>query len=103
MASRVILLQRPGSLFLPPGEDAGGRPGPEGTGGVIVNVSSIEALVPLRDDLIPYSLSKAGIVTLTRTLAHAYGSQGFRVNVLLPGAIRTPGTERRRQGRRAAF
>jgi NAD(P)-dependent dehydrogenase (short-subunit alcohol dehydrogenase family) len=66
-------------------------------GGVIVNVSSIEALVPLRDDLIPYSVSKAGIVALTRTLAHAYCSQGFRVNVLLPGAIRTPGTERLRK------
>lgn len=66
-------------------------------GGVIVNVSSIEALVPLRDDLIPYGVSKAGMVALTRTLAHAYGTQGFRVNVLLPGAIKTPGTERLRK------
>ena len=66
-------------------------------GGVIVNISSIEALVPLRDDLIPYSVSKVGLVALTRTLAHAYGHQGFRVNVLLPGAIRTPGTERLRK------
>jgi hypothetical protein len=29
-------------------------------GGVIVNIASVEALVPLRDDLIPYSVSKAG-------------------------------------------
>ncbi|MGZ3630376.1 MAG: SDR family NAD(P)-dependent oxidoreductase, partial [Ktedonobacteraceae bacterium] len=63
-------------------------------GGVIVNVSSVEALVPLRDDLIPYSVSKAGILALTRALAHAYGKYGFRVNVLVPGAIKTPGTER---------
>lgn len=63
-------------------------------GGVILNVSSVEALVPFRDDLIPYSVSKAGILALTRSLAHAYGRQGFRANVLLPGAIRTPGTER---------
>ncbi len=61
-------------------------------GGVIVNVSSVEALVPFRDDLIPYSMSKAGILALTRALAHAYGRQGFRVNVLVPGAIKTPGT-----------
>jgi NAD(P)-dependent dehydrogenase (short-subunit alcohol dehydrogenase family) len=61
-------------------------------GGVIVNISSVEAVVPLRDDLIPYSMSKAGIIALTRSLAHAFGKQGFRVNALLPGAIKTPGT-----------
>lgn len=68
-------------------------------GGVIVNLSSVEALVPLRDDLIPYGMSKAGIISLTRSLSHAYGRQGFRVNVLLPGAIKTPGT--RQLARRA--
>lgn len=62
-------------------------------GGVIVNLSSVEALVPLRDDLVAYSVSKAGILALTRSLAHIYGRQGFRVNVLVPGAIKTPGTE----------
>ena len=61
-------------------------------GGVIINVSSVEALVPFRDDLIHYSMSKAGILALSRALAHAYGKQGFRVNVLVPGAIKTPGT-----------
>ena len=66
-------------------------------GGVIVNIASVEALAPLRDDLIPYSVSKAGILALTRALAHAYGKRGFRVNVLVPGAIKTPGTERLRK------
>lgn len=66
-------------------------------GGVIVNVSSVEAIVPFRDDLIPYGMSKAGILALTRSLAHAFGRQGFRVNALLPGAIKTPGTERLRK------
>ena len=65
-------------------------------GGVIINVSSVEALIPLRDDLIPYGVAKAGVLALTRGLAHAYGRDGFRVNVLVPGAIRTPGTERLR-------
>lgn len=63
-------------------------------GGVIINVSSVEALAPLRDDLIPYSVSKAGILALTRALAHAYGRDAFRVNTLIPGAIKTPGTTR---------
>jgi 3-oxoacyl-[acyl-carrier protein] reductase len=66
-------------------------------GGVIVNISSVEAIVPFRDDLIPYGMSKAGILALTRSLAHAFGRQGFRVNALLPGAIKTPGTEQLRK------
>lgn len=70
-----------------------GRTGHTKKGGVIVNVSSVEALVPLRDDLVAYGVSKAGVLALTRSLAHAYGRQGFRVNVLMPGAIKTPGTE----------
>lgn len=65
-------------------------------GGVIINVSSVEALIPLRDDLIPYGVAKAGVLALTRGLAHAYGRDGFRVNALVPGAIRTPGTDRLR-------
>jgi NAD(P)-dependent dehydrogenase (short-subunit alcohol dehydrogenase family) len=66
-------------------------------GGTIVNVSSVEALAPFRDDLIPYGVAKAGVLALTRSLAHAYGRSGFRVNVVVPGAIRTPGTERLRR------
>lgn len=66
----------------------------ERAGGVIVNISSVEAVVPFRNDLIPYGMSKAGILALTRSLAHAFGREGFRVNALLPGAIKTPGTEK---------
>ncbi len=65
----------------------------KGKGGVIINVSSIEALLPFKDDLVPYSVSKAGVVALTRSLARDYGRQGFRANVILPGAIRTSGTD----------
>ncbi len=62
-------------------------------GGVVVNISSIEALLPFKTDLVAYSASKAGVISLTRSLARDYGKQGFRVNVIVPGAIRTPGTE----------
>jgi len=65
-------------------------------GGVIVNVASVEALAPLRDDLIPYSVGKAGVLALTRALARSYGKRGFRVNALIPGAIHTQGTQRLR-------
>ena len=62
-------------------------------GGVIINIGSIEAIVPLAEDLIPYDISKAGVIALTRALAKQYGRNGFRINVILPGGITTPGTK----------
>lgn len=61
-------------------------------GGTIVNIGSVEAILPFKSDLIPYSVSKAAVIALTRSLARDYGRKGFRVNVVLPGAIKTPGT-----------
>jgi NAD(P)-dependent dehydrogenase (short-subunit alcohol dehydrogenase family) len=61
-------------------------------GGVIVNVSSIEALLPFKDQMIAYTVGKAGVLALTRGLAREFGRKGFRVNVMLPGGIHTPGT-----------
>lgn len=62
-------------------------------GGIIVNISSIEAILPFKQDLIHYTVSKAGVIALTRSLARDYGKSGFRANVVLPGAIKTPGTK----------
>ncbi|MHB1414949.1 MAG: SDR family NAD(P)-dependent oxidoreductase [Chloroflexota bacterium] len=61
-------------------------------GGVIVNIASIEAILPFKAGLIPYAISKSGVIALTRGLARDYGRRGFRANVILPGAIMTPGT-----------
>ncbi len=63
-------------------------------GGIIINVSSIEAILPFKEDLVPYSISKSGVIALTRSLARDYGRQGFQANVILPGAIKTPGTHK---------
>lgn len=62
-------------------------------GGIIVNVGSIEALLPFKKDLSHYSTSKAGVIALTRALANEYGRQGYKINVLVPGGIVTEGTK----------
>ncbi len=61
-------------------------------GGVIINISSIEAILPFKDGMYCYGPSKWGVLSLTRSLAKDYSSKGFRVNALLPGGINTPGT-----------
>jgi len=61
-------------------------------GGVIVNISTIEAVLPFNADLVHYAASKAGVIALTRSLARDYGAAGIRANVILPGGIKTPGT-----------
>jgi 3-oxoacyl-[acyl-carrier protein] reductase len=62
-------------------------------GGVIINVSSVEAILPFKGDLEHYTFSKAGIIALTRALAKEYGKHNFRLNVILPGGIITPGIQ----------
>jgi 3-oxoacyl-[acyl-carrier protein] reductase len=61
-------------------------------GGVIINIASIEAILPFMDHLSHYGASKAGVIALSRGLARDYGKKGFRINVLVPGGIMTPGT-----------
>ena len=61
--------------------------------GCIVNIGSIEAIMPFKKDLGHYSMSKVGVITLTRDLARDFGSRGFRVNAVIPGGILTEGTK----------
>jgi NAD(P)-dependent dehydrogenase (short-subunit alcohol dehydrogenase family) len=66
-------------------------------GGAIVNLSSVLGLVG--SDLFPthaYAASKGAIVALTRAMAVAYAADGIRVNVICPGLIDTPMSERAR-------
>lgn len=64
----------------------------KGKGGNIINVASIEALLPFKEHLSHYSMAKAGVIALTRGLARDYGKDGIRANAILPGGIITPGT-----------
>jgi D-xylose 1-dehydrogenase len=56
--------------------------------GSIINLSSIAWMIPTTGMPV-YVTAKAGIVGLTRTLAHDFGPRGIRVNTVLPGAIVT--------------
>jgi len=56
--------------------------------GSIINLSSISWLIP-GTGLPVYITSKAGVVGLTRTLAHELGPHNIRVNAVLPGATLT--------------
>ncbi len=62
-------------------------------GGVIINIGSIEAVLPFASGLVPYNISKAGVIALTRALAKEYAKENFRINVIIPGGIITPGTK----------
>jgi NAD(P)-dependent dehydrogenase (short-subunit alcohol dehydrogenase family) len=58
-------------------------------GGVIINTSSTSGLSG-ENNLIAYSASKAGINSLTRTIALQHGRQNIRCNAIAPGLIVTP-------------
>lgn len=60
-----------------------------GAGAAIVGISSIEGLTG--NGMIPaYCASKSGLLGLTRSMAHALGAEGIRVNAVCPGAVDTP-------------
>jgi NAD(P)-dependent dehydrogenase (short-subunit alcohol dehydrogenase family) len=57
-------------------------------GGSIVNVASIAALISMSGQAV-YAMTKAGLVSLTKSFAREYGQQGVRVNAILPGVVET--------------
>jgi NAD(P)-dependent dehydrogenase (short-subunit alcohol dehydrogenase family) len=69
----------------------------DGGGGFVV-VSSALALVGGDEDFAThaYAASKAGLVGLTRAMAVHYAKDGIRCNVVAPGLIATPMSERAR-------
>ena len=70
-----------------------GRARAMGKGGVIINIGSIEAILPFKEELTHYNSSKAGVIALTRALAKDYGKKGFRINAIIPRGIITSGTK----------
>jgi len=56
-------------------------------GGIIVNVASVYGPALARPESAAYTSSKAGLIGLTRTLAHEWAASNVRVNAVCPGDI----------------
>ena len=59
-----------------------------GASGSIINMGSVAGLTAMPMSGL-YSVSKAGLIMLTKALARELGGQGIRVNCICPGVIKT--------------
>lgn len=61
----------------------------QGHGGKIINTASVAGLTG-GVGTAPYSASKAGVISLTKTMAIEFAQYGITVNAICPGSIITP-------------
>jgi NAD(P)-dependent dehydrogenase (short-subunit alcohol dehydrogenase family) len=61
----------------------------ENGGGTVVNVSSVQALAS-QQNVLAYTVSKHGLLGLTRSIAMDFAKQGVRANAVCPGTVDTP-------------
>jgi NAD(P)-dependent dehydrogenase (short-subunit alcohol dehydrogenase family) len=66
-----------------------------GAGGSIINISSIAGVSGLGRGNFAYSVTKGGIIQMTRELAVEWGRYGIRVNAILPVQTKTKGFQTR--------
>ena len=64
------------------------RPGVQGERGVIINMSSVNAVLAIPNQ-VPYVVSKGALNQLTKVMALSLAAQGVRVTAIGPGSIAT--------------
>lgn len=64
----------------------------QGTGGTIINMSSINAILAI-PNIVPYNIAKAGVNQLTSSMAVALAGNRIRVNAIGPGSTMTELTQ----------
>lgn len=67
----------------------------EGRSGSIISMASVAGIRPL-PNCVAYNVSKAGVITLTESLALELASYNIRVNAIAPWMVKTKMTERAR-------
>jgi NAD(P)-dependent dehydrogenase (short-subunit alcohol dehydrogenase family) len=75
-------------------QEAGQRMIRQGTGGSIINISSIGGALALGRGNFVYSVTKGAINQFTRELAVEWAHHGIRVNAIMPCQMRTPSVQR---------
>jgi NAD(P)-dependent dehydrogenase (short-subunit alcohol dehydrogenase family) len=59
-------------------------------GGAVVNLASVAGKTASTVEAAVYSASKAAVIAITKTFAHAHAARGVRVNCVCPGIVETP-------------
>jgi NAD(P)-dependent dehydrogenase (short-subunit alcohol dehydrogenase family) len=63
-------------------------------GGVILNMSSVNGISYFGNEA--YSAAKAGMISLTKSIAIQFGADGIRCNAVAPGTIETEAWDARK-------
>lgn len=66
-------------------------------GGAIVNISTIGTALPTIVNNVHYDSSKAGINSITKSMASEFAVEGIRINAVMPNGVDTEGTRRMRE------